>query len=85
MFLPLEKMYAPLIALLTRTTQRAVNSRSSSWLAASLVGSGAAKYRQMRGSSVIRGILRTGIFERFTMSKCRSRNASHSCRAAADS
>ena len=35
----------------------------------SLVGSGVTKYRQIKGTSTIRGVFLTGILERFTTSK----------------
>ena len=59
-------------------TLRATNSFSSKWLSLSLVGSGITKYRQINGSPVIFLVLRTGIFERLMISKCRSKKLSHS-------
>ena len=82
MFFPLENTCAPVTPVLMRNTHRATNSRSSSWLSASLEGSGVRKYRHIMGSSVMAFSLRVGIFERLIISKCRSRKSSHSLRAA---
>lgn len=70
-------MYAPSIWEFTRMTHRDTKVSSSSWLSASLVCRGSTKYRQIKGSSLIFGVLRVGIFERFTTSKCSLMNASH--------
>ena len=66
------------MAVFILITHLTTNSRSSSWLSASFVGSGATKYLHISGSSVICGTLRVGIFERFIISKCSSRYSSHS-------
>ena len=62
--------------VLTRNTHFATNSRSSSWLSASFVGSGVTKYLQMSGSSVISLIFLVGIFDKLIMSKFNSRKFS---------